>query len=483
MMAYLTIHRRGVLKGVGLLGAGALAAVAAEEALSGVPSPLRLGGAPGGDTAAVEPNAGTWKTWLLSSGSQLRVAPPPDVATTRTELQQLKALISQRDASTQQQIQFWDVGSPAFRWNEIAITEALQRNLDQNHAARAMALLNVAIYDATIAAWDSKYAYNRPRPSASDPTLVPAVPNSASPSYPSEHAATAGAAAAILAYIFPDHASSFLAQADAAAQSRVQAGLQYPSDAQAGLELGRQIGALAVERAKHDGSDAVWDGKIPTGPGYWTGKDPIQPTCGTWQPWVLSSGREFRPEPPPAYDSAPKAKDLAEIKSFARTPLTNNVAFYWQYVAAGYNGHQYWYEQTTQKISQYRLDANPPRAARAYALAMVTFYDAIVACWDGKYTYWAIRPFQLDSEVKTLFPTPNHPSYPAAHASLSTATATTLGYLFPSDAKHFVALAQQAGESRIWAGIHYRSDITAGAVLGNAVAQKVIARAQADRSG
>jgi membrane-associated phospholipid phosphatase len=258
--------------------------------------------------------------------------------------------------------------------------------------------------------------------------------------------------------------------------------MQYPSDVQAGLDLGRQIGTMAVERARHDGSDAVWDGKIPTGPGYWTGKDPIQPTCGSWQPWVLSSGKDFRPPPPPAYNSPEKAADLAEIKGFARTPLTNNVAFYWQYAAAGYNGHQYWYEQTTQKISQYRLDADPPLAARAYALAMVTFYDALVACWDGKYAYWAIRPFQLDPDVKTLFPTPNHPSYPAAHASLSTATATTLGYRFPSDAQHFAALAQQAGESRIWAGIHYRSDVTAGAALGRAVAQKVIARAQADGS-
>jgi membrane-associated phospholipid phosphatase len=481
-MEHSVINRRTALKGVGLLGAGAAVAVAAEAVFSGGLRPTRLGGAPGEDVAQVGPRAGAWKTWLLSSGSQLRLASPPDAAATRAEVEQVKTLAAQRDATAGQQIQFWDVGSPAFRWNELAITEALQRNLDQNHAARAMALLNVAIYDATVAAWDSKYAYRRPRPSAADPSLIPAVLIPASPSYPSEHAATAGAAAAVLAYIFPDHASAFLAQADAAAQSRVLAGVQYPSDAQAGLDLGRQVGALAVERAKHDGSDAAWDGKIPTGPGYWTGKDPVQPTCGRWQPWVLSAGREFRPEPPPAYDSAQKAADLAEIKGFARTPLTNNIAFYWQYAAAGYNGHQYWYEQTTQKISQYRLDADPPRAARAYALAMVTFYDAIIACWDAKFTYWAARPVQLDPDVKTLFPTPNHPSYPEAHITLSGATAATLGYLFPSDAKHFAALAQQAGESRVWAGIHFRSDVAAGSTLGRAVAQKVIARAQTDGS-
>jgi membrane-associated phospholipid phosphatase len=84
--------------------------------------------------------------------------------------------------------------------------------------------------------------------------------------------------------------------------------------------------------------------------------------------------------------------------------------------------------------------------------------------------------------MKPLFPTPNHPSYPAAHGCISTATAAILGYLFPRDATTLAALAKEANESRIWAGIHYRSDTVAGAALGHAVANKVIARAQKDGS-
>jgi membrane-associated phospholipid phosphatase len=84
--------------------------------------------------------------------------------------------------------------------------------------------------------------------------------------------------------------------------------------------------------------------------------------------------------------------------------------------------------------------------------------------------------------VKPLFPTPNHPSYPAAHGCLSTATAAILGYLFPRDAVTLAALAEEANESRIWAGIHYRSDTVAGAALGRAVANKVIDRARKDGS-
>jgi membrane-associated phospholipid phosphatase len=57
-----------------------------------------------------------------------------------------------------------------------------------------------------------------------------------------------------------------------------------------------------------------------------------------------------------------------------------------------------------------------------------------------------------------------------------------LGYLFPSDDNHYAALAQRAGESRVLAGIHFRSDVIAGSTLGRAVAQMVIARARADGS-
>jgi len=80
----------------------------------------------------------------------------------------------------------------------------------------------------------------------------------------------------------------------------------------------------------------------------------------------------------------------------------------------------------------------------------------------------------------TVVPTPNHPSYPAAHACSSIAVASVLGYLFPRDAEMFAALGEQAAESRIWAGIHYRSDIDAGRQLAVGVASKVIARAKQD---
>jgi hypothetical protein len=127
---------------------------------------------------------------------------------------------------------------------------------------------------------------------------------------------------------------------------------------------------------------------------------------------------------------------------------------------------------------EYRLDDDPPRAARDFVLPFVTLYDAAIACWEAKYTYWAIRPFQLDPEIKPVFATPNHPSYPPAHACSSIAVTRMLGHLFPRDTEAFATLGERTAESRIWAGIHYRSDIVAGRQLALAVADKVIERAK-----
>jgi membrane-associated phospholipid phosphatase len=430
----------------------------------------------------VEPNAGSWKTWVISSGREFRTAPPPNETAASAEIVELKALAKHRDAAEKYLIAYWDVGPPSYRWQEIALDEALRNNLPWPWAIRGFALMHAAIYDAMVAAWDSKYAYQRKRPSEADAGLVTALPNPLSPSYPAEHAVAAGAAATLLSYLFPDRAAYFVGKAEEAGRSRLLAGVHYPSDVAAGLELGRKVAMLVIERGKADGSDAKWTGNVPAGPGKWNGTNPILPQMAMWKTWVLDSPSEFRSPPPPAYDSSEKAAELAEIKNFPRTPKTNTAAFFWEYAVGGLRFHQYWAGQIGRLVLENRLDNDPPLAARAYALQNIATTDAGIACWDGKYAYWAIRPFQLDPEVKPLFPTPNHPSYPAAHGCASTAEAAILGYLFPRDAAALAALAEEAAESRVWAGIHYRSDIIAGKALGRAVAEKVIVWTQKDGS-
>ena len=424
-------------------------------------------------TQQIEPKAGTWKTWVLTSGSQLRVAEPPAKKVTKAEIKELQMLATQRDAAALDLINYWDAGSPAYRWNEIALSQGG----NTPRAARMLALVNVAIYDAMVAAWDSKYTYNRARPSEVDASVTTVIANPQSPSYPSEHAVAAGAASAVLAYLFPGKADFFNAKAEEAGRSRLLAGTHYASDVTVGLELGRDVAALVIARARTDGSDAVFTGTIPAGACNWKGTNPAEPTTGTWKTWVLTSGSQVRPGPPPACDSAQEMTELLEVKNFARTFETNRAAFFWQG-----NAIKTWVDMTSQKIFEYRLDENAPRASRIYALVSVAFYDATVACWEAKFTYWAIRPIQLDPAVTTLFATPNHPSYPSAHVTIGAPFAEVLSYLFPRDTAFFNAQAQEGANSRLWAGIHFRSDLNAGFAISHAVAQMVIDRAKQDGS-
>ena len=432
--------------------------------------------------APIEPNAGSWKTWVISSARDYRVPPPPDAGTTAGELKWLKDFTAQKDPAIQQQITFWDAGSPAYRWIDLISSRYLNGQPVTAYPHRLYTYVAMAMYDATVAAWDSKYTYNRPRPSQADPTLKTALPVPNSPSYPSEHAAVAAAAAEVLAYFLPDEADSFRSMAEEAARSRLSAGLQYPTDYFAGLDLGKRVAAAVIQKAQADGSDGVWSGTVPTGTCLWTGTNPGNVTATAWKPILLSAPGEFRSAPPPACDSDIMKQQVAQVRDFPRgvTAFTTNYkAFYWQ----SPEGLQTWpYVYANKWMTEDRLDQNPPRAARIYALIAASFFDSFIASQDGKFTYWYLRPFQLDPGVTTLFPTPNFPSYPSNHATFSTTRSEILAYLFPLHADFIRAVGKEGGDSRIWAGIHYQIDLDSGRALGLSVAQKFINWANSDGS-
>ena len=429
--------------------------------------------------APVEPTAGTWRTWVISSGKDYLVPPPPTAHGTRAELRALAELISHNDEGTAAQIAFWDAGGPAYRWIDLISNRLLAGTPTSAYPHRVYTYVALAMYDATIATWASKYHYGRARPSELDHRLPTAVDVPDSPSYPSEHAAAAQAAASVLAYFLPAEAQQFQSMAEQAGWSRVLAGVQFPSDYFAGAELGRRVAEHVIAKARADGSDAVWTGSVPVGPCNWKGVNPGNVTGATWTPLLLTSPGEFRPAPPPACDSPQAQAEAAIVKNFPRTFVTNYKAFYWQ----SPEGLNPWiYRYLDKWIFEDRLDKNPPRAARAYALVSAVQFDAFIASQDGKFTYWYIRPHQLDPGIVPLFPVPNHPSYPSNHTTYSTSRAAVLAYLFPSRADYIRAIGKEAGDSRIWAGIHYPMDNAAGAALGSAVAALFIDWAKNDGS-
>ena len=434
----------------------------------------------------VEPKAGTWKTWAISSGKDFRVPPPPDAGATLAELAALKAFSQEQDPRIDEQVRFWNAGPPSYRWVDVVTSRLLDVTQTPIGAFpnRAYLYVALAIYDATIAAWDSKYAFNRKRPSELDPGIKPRVDVPRSPSYPSDYAATAFAAADVLAYLNPSEAASFRALAEEAARSRLYAGVEFLSDYNAGMELGHRVAERVIALAKADGSDVVWAGSVPAGPCKWTGTNPGNVTMPGWKPMLLASVSEFRPAAPPACDSAEGQAEMRIVSNYPRALTTANFstnakAFFWQSPSGTF---PWAYPYLNRWILEDGLAANPPRAARAYALLGVTSYDGFLASQDGKFTYWYLRPAQLDPTLTPLFPAPNFPSYPSNHATLSSARAELLAYLFPTHAEEIRAVGKEAGDSRVWAGIHYQMDLDSGRELGTKVARKVIAWASSDGS-
>ena len=440
---------------------------------------IGIGEIPAVEAQTIDPGAGSWRTWVLSSGKDLRLAAPPDAQATATETRELRSLAGQRDARARDRIQYWDAASPSYRWNEILTDTAAANAMPTAAGFRSFAMLNVALHDAMVAAWDSKYAHNRRRPGEVDPQIVTAVSAPRSPSYPCEHSVAAGAAAAVLAHLFPKEAARFAEAAEDASRSRVIAGVVYPSDAKAGLELGRAVAARVLDAMKVDGTK--WTGTVPEGPGLWKGTDPGGIDQISWKRFVLSSPDQFRSPPPPAPDSVARAAEVAEVKNFKRTPLTNAKSAYWNFgQRAQPGGHYLISEEVGRRLAESGLDRSAPRAARAYALAHVAHYEALIASQDTKFHYWTARPIHFDPTLTTVVPTPNFPTYVSNAAAISMSAAVVLGHLFPREAPRYLAWAKEFGESRIWSGIHFRTDVDAGWEMGRKVGALVVERAKRD---
>lgn len=425
--------------------------------------------------AQIEPGAGQWTTLVIPSGNAMRLPPPPANDVTAAELAQLEANTPHLTPDALAQIRYWDAGAPSYRWMQMTQSLAVSKGLATPLQTRALALVAAAIYDTMVAVWDSKYVYSRKHPGEIDPAVTAVLPLPASPSYPSEQAAAAGAASAVLTYLFPDQAGAFNTAAAQAAQSRVLAGVAFPSDVAAGLDLGQRVGKAFVTYAQADGSSQPFTGSFPPAPGVWSSPNPVAPLAGSWRPWLLGAPGEFRPAAPPALGSADANAQYAAVKNLQKTNATNHSAWFWQ---PGF--FQPWLQAVDREVFENHLDANPPRAARAYALETIAQHDATLACWDAKYTYFELRPSQADPSITPLFANPQHPGYPSGHACASGASAAVMSYLFPSDAQSFTAMANDAGTSTFDAEIHTQLDVSTGLTLGTQVGQQVVSHAQKD---
>ncbi len=404
--------------------------------------------------------AAGWKLWLIDKPEQIKIVAPP--GSSKSELQIVKQRLSALDENKMKEIKYWDAGAPSYRWNQIVL--GLMNQKQEVLLRLPASWMNLAIYDATILAWKEKIKYKRKRPNETDPTLKPIVKSPLTYSYPCEHTVTAAAAAYVLAYFFPEKTDSIMQMARAASQSRIDAGVQFPSDADAGWKLGEQVAKEIIEKAKNDGSAIKWDGNMNKDPKKWTGAYPMGITLPLFTPIVIRSADQFRLPPPPNFEN-----EMNELKNFKQTFNSRSLAYYW-----ASHGPEVWNDLVSQKMFEYRISDDAPAAARIYTVLNIAFHDAIVAIFDSKYAYWGIRPNQYDSTYKSLIMTPPFPGYPSGHAGGAGTNCAIMEYFFPADAKLFRQMAQDCADSRFYAGIHFRTDNEAALKMGIEIGKYVV---------
>lgn len=467
--------------------------------------------------AALELNAGNWATWLKTSPAKLLPPPPPkpNSAVTKREIQELRLLQTQRSEAVEALVDFWDPYGAVPVWSRILLETVKATSLNPVLTARALALVHTAMADAAITVWYAKGRYSRRSPSRQNAKLnsISEVPE-ALPSYPSEHAAISSAAATVLNYLFPAHtvqlngqALTFDAAANQAALSRLWAGANYRSDIDAGQLIGEAVGRAAVLRGITDGSSAAFTGTAPVGPQYWVPTppafaNPLLPMAGKWNPWLLTSGDQFRPPDPNSYAGGAFTADfLAEVQAVkdASDNLTQeqiDIALFWADGAGTYTPPGHWVDIALTHLAD--SEWSTPRVARALALLSVSQADAAIACWDAKFTYWLVRPITAirtivgqpfyDPTWEPLIATPPFPSYTSGHSTFSGAASTVLEHLFPNGTTtdalgqtvSFAAAAEQAKDSRLYGGIHYPIDNNQGLICGQSIGGLVVNRALTD---
>ncbi len=450
----------------------------------------------GGGDETSNATAGKWKTWVVASPEQVAVpAPPGDGSAKATSDQdEVERLAEVRTPQVRKAVRRWSGPNPAKPWTERAFDFVSKSAKNPPLSSRNYALVHTAIHDAVITAWHWKYRYNVDPPQGVD-TLVPAGPD---PSYPSEHAAIAGAASRVLAFLYPQQSALRLDEmAEEAAHSRVQAGTNTASDVDAGLDLGRRVADEVIAYAKTDGADRKWDGNRPPGigrgPEFWepppgAASPPTEPEAAHWKPWVLSRNDQFRPPPPPAYGTPEFLAAASDIVEVGRTltPEQQRIAKFWE----GAEGTEL-PAGIALRVAMEDIEAarwTVPRVTRALAMLTVAMADGGISVWDAKYTYWNPRPENgirdsgVDPNWKPYLPTPRFPAYPSGSAGYAGGVEAVMTYLFPDRAAEFRRRAEEQAISRVYAGIHWRHDavsIDGGRQIGNLV----VDRARSDGAG
>jgi hypothetical protein len=380
------------------------------------------------------------------------------------------------------------------QWNRnlLAIIRTPGAQRATIHPTRSFAIMHAAMYDAVNAIDES----HRPYLVAID-----------APRGASQQAAAAAAAHDVLVALYPP----FTTTLDAEFQQSLA---QVSSGVKEGVHVG---GAVAAEILKFRNNDGSSNTPLPymfgNEPGDYQSTPPNippQPQFTHWSrvtPFALERAKQFRPGPPPALGSERYSSALNQVQSvgiagsLTATPDQALTGKFW-------NGaiQNYWNEIAQTASTAHHLTT--AQTARLFALLNLSVADSVIAFYDAKYVYnfWrpvtAIRSADADGNTETtgdpnwlpeVRNTTPDPSYPGAHAVVSAAAAevliavlkrdhfdfTVTSEVLPGVERSFASLSEAAEEatlSRIFAGVHFRFDLTTGQRLGRDVADFVVDR-------
>lgn len=475
--------------------------------------------------SATDMNAGSWKTVLLSRPDTFAVPVPAAVNSTGyiAELNELKGLQLSMSGNDQARMQYWAAGG-VLRWNEILRELVAKYNLPpyQNadgtypvpsaanpfayplfpfanppYAARAYGYISAAMYDALVAAWYYKKLYNRPAPYKTDSSIRAGVTKTDLPSYPSEAAVLAGVNAEMMKLLFPTEIAAIEQKAAEQERCALLSGAATRSDITAGDALGRLVAQVFMARARGDnagkavGTPADWakmeadckaKGEIPWFSLETPKRPPMLPLYGNVKPFLFDSATcaALRPGPPPLTGSEQMKQETQEIYDMVQHPSREQIRIvqFWADGAGTYTPPGHW--NAIAAADFINKNFSEVRWARNMALLNMSLMDAGIVCWNTKYYYYNPRPSQMNPAIKTLTGVPNFPSYISGHSTFSGAAAAILSHIIPERAEAYAAMAQEASLSRMYGGIHYRSDCTVGLEVGKNIGAYAIQRARRD---
>jgi hypothetical protein len=270
-----------------------------------------------------------------------------------------------------------------------------------------------------------------------------------------------------------------------------------------GIAVGEQSAArVLADRADDRAGTSVAHRPHTTAGVYVPTAAAAVPQWSQRKPWLMTGSAQFRPAAPPALTSAEWLRDYNEVKaigskaSTSRTAEQTAIALFWEYSLPSI-----YYGVVLSVANQPGRDVT--RNALLLAMTAQAMDDAMIAVFDAKYHYnfWrpvtAIRNGDIDGHDGTerdgswtsLIEAPMHPDFPSGHGILASAVATvlkadigsgqvpTLSTSSPTAkgaTRQWASLddfVREVGDSRIFAGIHYRTAINVGVDMGRRVGE------------